>query len=458
MGAVGAALEYAEQTRGDLVDRLKELVAIPSISTLPDHAVDVRRTAEWLANELRRIGVKHVEVIPTRLHPIVFAEYAAGLDNRTILVYGHYDVQPVDPIAEWQSDPFIPTERNEYLYGRGASDMKGSMAAFFHALEALLKQGPLPLNIKFLFEGEEEIGSPHLEDFLQENMHRLAADVALNLDGGIHGPDMPAITYSLRGLAYFEVEVHGPKQDLHSGQYGGTIANPANVLCELVAGMHDAKGRVTLPGFYDKVRPLPDEEREALARLPFSEDDWKAHAGVPELYGESGFTTVERVGARPTLDVNGIISGFTGEGAKTVLPAKALAKISCRLVADQDPGEVHSQLTEYMKVHAPDTVIWEVRELSKGSGAIMRRDSPAMIAAVDALRETFGVDPFFKREGGSVPIVATMQRGLGYDSIMLGFGLPTDNIHGPNEKQHLPTLYKGVDTYIRFLANMVKKD
>jgi acetylornithine deacetylase/succinyl-diaminopimelate desuccinylase-like protein len=417
----------------------------------------VRHTADWIADELRRIGVHNVEVVQTKLHPIVYADHSVGPDARTILVYGHYDVQPVDPISEWQSDPFKPEERDDNLYGRGASDMKGSLVAFLCALEALLKQGPLPLNVKFLLEGEEEIGSPNLEDFVQDNMHRLAADVALNIDGAIHGADAPAITYALRGLAYFEVEVRGAKQDLHSGLYGGAIANPANVLCELIAGMHDAQGRVTLPGFYDKVRALPDEERQSLARLPFSEEEWKNGIGVPEVYGEAGYTTLERIGARPTLDVNGIIGGFTGDGAKTVLPAKALAKISTRLVADQDPAEIHGQLTEYMKARAPKSVTWEVRELSKGAGAIMRRDSIAMKAALDALRQTFGVDPFFKRDGGSVPVVSMMQRELGYDSIMLGFALPNDNIHGPNEKQHLPTLYKGVDTYIRFLANMAKK-
>jgi len=457
MGAIEAALDYARSTRPELKRRLIDLAAIPSVSTLPEHAGDVRRTAEWLADALRRAGAGRAELIETKLHPLVYAECTHGADVPTLLVYGHYDVQPTDPLGEWQSPPFEPTERGENLHARGASDMKGSMIAFIHALECLRKQGPLPLNIKFLLEGEEEIGSPNLPEFIRTHKELLRADVVVNCDGGIFAPDKPSITYALRGLAYFEIEIQGPKHDLHSGMFGGSIANPATVLCELIAGMHDANGRVTLPGFYDKVRPLPEEERAELARMPFSDEEHKAMTGAPALYGEAGYTTVERIGARPTLDVNGLISGFTGEGAKTVLPARALAKVSTRLVADQESGEILGQLRAYMQAHAPATVTWDVRELSNGPGAIMQRDSVAMKAAVNALRDAFGAEPFFKREGGSVPVVALMQRELGVDSIMLGFGLPDDNIHGPNEKQHLPTLYRGVEAYIRFLGNLATK-
>lgn len=457
MGAIEAALDYARSTRPEIKQRLIDLAAIPSVSTLPEHAADVRRTAQWLADALRNAGATRAELIPTKLHPIVYAECIHGEGVPTLLVYGHYDVQPADPLAEWQSAPFEPTERGENLHARGASDMKGSMVAFIYALECLRRQGPLPLNIKFLLEGEEEIGSPNLPEFITTHKELLRADAVVNCDGGIFASDKPSITYALRGLAYFEIEVRGPKQDLHSGMFGGSIANPATVLCELIAGMHDADGRVTLPGFYDKVRALPDEERAALAKMPYSDEEHKQLTGAPALCGEKGYTTVERIGARPTLDVNGLIAGFTGEGAKTVLPARALAKVSTRLVADQDSTEIRGQLEAYVQAHAPATVTCEVRELSNGPGAIMQRDSTAMKAAVDALRDTFGAEPFFKREGGSVPVVALMQRELGVDSIMLGFGLPDDNIHGPNEKQHLPSLYRGVDTYIRFLGNLATK-
>ena len=451
---VDAALEYARAHHDPFLADLKSLVAIRSVSTLPEHREDVAHAAEWLACALRNLGATRAEVIPTPGHPLVYAERLDAPGKPVLLVYGHFDVQPVDPLAEWKSDPFGSDVRGENLYARGASDMKGSLVAFLKAAESLKNAGSHPLNIKFLLEGEEEIGSAHLPDFIATHRDLLRADVVLNLDGQIHSPSLPSISYALRGLAYFEIEVRGPAHDLHSGMFGGAVHNPAQVLCDLIAGMHDADGRVTLPGFYDKVRPLSPEERDALARIPQTDDDWKTLAGVSTLWGEQGYTTTERVGARPTLEVNGLVGGFTGEGAKTVLPAKALTKISTRLVADQDPADVHGQLCEYMRRHAPSTVAWEVRELSRGPGAIMDRNAPAMQAAVDALRETFGAEPIFKREGGSVPIVGIMQQQLGIDSIMLGFGLPDDGIHGPNEKLHLPTFFRGIETYIRFLENL----
>ena len=447
------ALDYARERQTSLVSFLNELLAIPSVSTLPENKPDVARIAQRLADEMNRIGMAHVEIFQTPLHPILYAESPHLAGRPTVLVYGHYDVQPADPLHEWHTAPFEPTQRGENLYARGASDMKGSLAAFLQAVEALTLTGGLPLNLKFLLEGEEEVGSPSLPPFLKEHGDLLRADIVVNCDGEVLGPMLPSITYALRGLAYFEVEIRGARQDLHSGIFGGSLHNPAQALCELIVGMHDAQRRVTLPGFYDRVRALDAEERSALARLPQTDDDWKALSGVPALWGEEGYTTIERVGARPTLEVNGLVSGFTGEGAKTVLPAKALAKISTRLVADQDPAEIKEQLCAYLRQHAPDTVTWEVRELSHGPSAIMDRKSPAMQAAVRALHETFQVDPVFKREGGSVPVVAWMQQMLGVDSIMLGFRLPDDNIHGPNEKQHLPTLFKGVETYIRFMEH-----
>ncbi len=448
-----AVLDYARANHDRFFEEYRSLIAIPSVSTLPEHKADVDRAAAWLVDALHAIGITHAEAIQTPCHPIVYGEHHVADGRPTLLIYGHYDVQPVDPVAEWVSPPFEPTVRGENLYARGASDMKGATVAILKALESFQRtEGALPVNVKFLFEGEEEIGSPSLPDFLEQYREKLRADAVLNCDGSILSPALPSISYALRGLAYFEVEVRGPSHDLHSGIFGGSLHNPAQVLCELIAGMHDASGRVTLPGFYDKVRALDEEERAALARIPLTDEQWMAMAGVRELWGEDGYTTIERTGARPTLEVNGIVGGFIGEGAKTVLPARALAKISTRLVAGQVPSEIRGQLCAYLEAHAPSTVEWEVRELSHGPGAIMDRHSPAMQAAVSALRDTFGVEPIFKREGGSVPVVGMMQQQLGVDSIILGFGLPDDGIHGPNEKQHLPTWSKGIEAYIRFLA------
>jgi acetylornithine deacetylase/succinyl-diaminopimelate desuccinylase-like protein len=454
MSSPEQALRLVRDRREQHLSQLKELVSIPSISTLPEHRADVARTAQWLAAELERIGLERVEVIPTEGHPVVYAEWMKAAGAPTILVYGHYDVQPVDPVDEWLSDPFDPVVRGDYIFGRGASDMKGQILAQIKAVEALLEAGDLRVNLRYLIEGEEEVGSPHLGAFIEEHRERLRGDAVLNCDGGIHGPDEPAITYALRGLAYFELEVRGPSKDLHSGLFGGTIHNPAQALCELVAGMHDAQGRVTLPGFYDKVRDLTEEERALLARVPYSDDAWLGMAGAPALRGEAGYTTVERVGARPTLEVNGIVGGFTGEGSKTVLPAKALAKISMRLVPDQDPAAIHDQLCAYLREHAPDTVTWEVRELTHGAGAVMDRNSPFMRAAEAALTEVYGKEPLFKREGGSVPVVSLMQEKLGVDSVMMGFALPDDGIHGPNERQYLPNYFRGIEAYIRFLCKL----
>ena len=454
MSARDAALEYARTNRDRFLAEYKELLRIPSISTLAAHQGDVFRAAEWLAAQLKHAGLHHVAIVPTGGHPVVFAESAPVPGKPVMLVYGHYDVQPVDPLAEWTAPPFDPDIRGDYIYARGASDMKGQIFAQIKALEALAQQGDFPFTVKYLLEGEEEIGSPHLGPFIDAHRDRLACDFVLNCDAGIHQRDLPGIVYALRGLAYFELEVRGPKKDLHSGLFGGTVHNPAQVLCDLIAGMHDAEGRVTLPRFYDKVLPLDDDERATLAKLPHSDDEWKAMAGVRALWGEAGYTTLERVGARPTLEVNGMISGFTGEGSKTVLPAKAMAKLSTRLVAGQDETEIYGQLCEYLEAHAPNTVEWEVRELVHGKGAIMDRHSAYMKAAVVALRAVFHKEPVFKREGGSVPVVSLLQEKLGVDSVMLGFALADDGIHGPNEKQYLPNFFRGIDTYIHFMAGL----
>jgi len=444
------ALEYARQNRERNLAEYKELLAIPSISTLSQHKPDMQRAAEWSSKQLAEMGFKNVAVMPTAGHPVVYGEWLNAPGKPTVLIYGHYDVQPVDPLNEWTSPPFEPTVRGDNVYARGASDMKGQVHAFLKALEALLKHEGLRVNVKVLIEGEEEIGSPSLGAFIQQHKDKLKCDVSLNADSGITRPDLPSIVYGLRGLAYFEVWVYGPSQDLHSGAFGGSVANPATVLCELIAGMHDKEGHITLPGYYDKVRQLSDEERAELARFPLSDDAWRKTSGVPELFGEKGFTTIERLGARPTLEVNGIVAGFTGEGAKTVLPAKAMAKISMRLVPYQDDVAVEAQLNEYMRRNAPPSVRWEVRKFVSGPAVLMNRNTPFMQAVITALEKTFGVKPVFKLEGGSVPVVSMIHAILGVDSLMMGFGLPDDNLHSPNEKMHLPNYYRGIEAYIRF--------
>jgi len=448
---MATALEFVKSNHDRYLSELKEFLAIPTISTLPEHKADMKHGAEWLARQLStNLGMQNVAILPTKGHPVVYGESLQASGKPTILVYGHYDVQPVDPVNEWISPPFEPTVRGENLHARGASDMKGQGHAVLKALEALVKSGGIPVNVKMFFEGEEEIGSVNLPAFIDEQAKKLKCDVVLNADAHILRPDLPSLVYGLRGLAYFEIWVHGPRNDLHSGGFGGSVHNPAQALCELIAGMHDANGRVTLPGFYDKVRVLSAEERAELARIPYSDENWKQMTGAPQLYGERGFTTLERIGVRPTLEVNGLYSGFIGEGSKTVLPAKAMAKISMRLISYQDPNEVEKQLREYLRNKAPPTITWELKLLSSAPAAIVDRNTTAMRAASAALEETFGVKPVFQLTGGSVPVVSLLKTKLGLDSVLLGFGLPDDNIHGPNEKLHLPTYYRGIETYVRF--------
>jgi acetylornithine deacetylase/succinyl-diaminopimelate desuccinylase-like protein len=449
------ALRYAQDRQAAVLEELKELIRIPSVSTLPERKADVQRAAEWLAAKLHTLGFEQVQILPTGGHPVVVGQWlGAGQSAPTILTYGHYDVQPTDPLDLWTSDPFEPVIRGDNLFARGASDMKGQLVAHLAAVEALLHAKALPANLKVLFEGEEEIGSPNLKPFLASHANLFAATFCLNADSGILSADQPAITYALRGLGYFEIRVHGPSHDLHSGQFGGAVDNPALVLCQAIAGMRDANGRILLPRFYDKVRPLSAEEREDLARLPQGEAWWQEQTGAPALAGEAGYTSTERASARPTLDVNGFLSGFTGVGSKTVLPAKAMAKISMRLVADQTPEEVRGSLQEYLKKVMPATVEWEIEELSSCHPSLLERDSLPAQAASRALQRVWGVPPIFTRQGGSVPIVGEMQTLLGIESLLLGFGLPDDNLHAPNEKQHLPTFYRGIETFIRFYEEL----
>ena len=449
------ALQYAHENRPRFLDELKDFVRIPSVSTDPGAKGEMQHAAEWVAEQMHGLGMEQVNIYPTAGHPVVYGELLkAGADKPSALIYGHYDVQPAEPLDLWHSPAFEPTQRGDNLYGRGASDMKGQVVISLKAVESLVRNGGLPINVKFIIEGEEEVGSPSLGDFIAAHKDLLTCDFAINPDTGMMGADIPTITYGLRGLAYFELRVSGPDHDLHSGQFGGVVHNPAQVLCELIAGMHDEQGHITLPGYYDSVRPLDAEERDELGRLPTDEAFYLKQTGAPALDGEAGYTPVERVGARPTLEVNGLLSGFTGEGSKTVLPARAMAKISMRLVPDQDPEEVHQQLLRYLEEKSPGTIRWELIKMAGGPASITDRHLPAVQSLEKALEAVWGKPASFRREGGSVPVVAQMANILGVDSVLTGFGLPDDNLHAPNEKIHVPTFYKGIDTFIHFLSNL----
>ncbi len=451
------AIEYAHQNRERFLAELKDFLAIPSISTSPEYKGDVLRAAEWVASQLRSLGMDNVQILPTGGHPAVYGEQLkAGKDAPTILIYGHYDIQPVDPLELWTSDPFKAEVRGENLFARGASDMKGQVVASLKAVEALVRTGELPVNLKWLIEGEEEIGSEHLGDFIKKNAKLLKADFCINPDAGMISADAPTITYGLRGLAYFEIRVYGPTKDLHSGLFGGTVHNPAQALTELIAGMHDKKGRITLPGFYDDVRKVSKAERADFKRLPTTPKHFLKQTGVPALWGEPDYTPEERVSIRPTLEVNGLLSGFTGEGSKTVLPAWAMAKVSCRLVPDQDPDKIEKAMIKYLKQHAPKTIKWEVKNLHNAGVAITEKDSAGVRAMAQGLQQVWGKRPFFKREGGSIGVVVQLQKYAGVESVLTGFGLPEDNAHSPNEKLHLPTWHKGIDAFIHMFYNAHK--
>lgn len=448
------ALEYVRANKDRYLDELKEFISIPSVSTLDENKGDMRRAAEWVAAQLRSLGMNKVQIMPTGGHPVVYGEWmGAGKSVPTIMIYGHYDVQPVDPIELWKSDPFNAVVKGKYLFARGSSDMKGQVVASLKAVEAIVRTTGSPVNIKWLVEGEEEIGSENLEAFIKKNKKLLACDFCLNPDAGMMGPDKPTITTGLRGLAYFELRVYGPDKDLHSGLFGGTVHNPAQALIELVAGMHDKNGKITLPGFYDKVRKLSKKERADFKRLPTSNKELLELTGVPALWGEPQFTPLERVGARPTLEVNGLYSGFTGQGSKTVLPAEAMAKISCRLVPDQDPLEVEKQMRAYLKKNAPKTIKWELINLHSAGAALVDSDSAGVQALSKAFETVWGKRPYFRREGGSIGSVVLLQQYVGADSLLTGFGLPDDNIHSPNERMHLPTWYKGIEAFVHFFYN-----
>lgn len=453
-----AFLEHIRGQQDEALARLMEYLRIPSISTVPALKGEMHRAAEWTADRMRSAGLTDVRIDDTPGHPVVYGQWLGAPGAPTVLIYGHYDVQPPDPEELWTSPPFEPTIRDGYLYARGSSDDKGQALLHLEAIAALLAStGRLPVNVKVVIEGEEEIGSPHLQPWVEAHAAQLAADVALISDTAIVAPDQPSITYGLRGLAYLEVAVTGPKRDLHSGQYGGAVHNPANALCQLIAQLHDDQGRVAIPGFYDRVRILEDEERAELARLPFDLGAFRDATGNAGGWGEAGYSIVERLGARPTLDVNGIWSGWTGPGAKTVLPATAGAKVSMRLVPDQDPGEIARLFADHVRSLAPAGLEVTVRELHGGWPALTDRGLPAMRAAAKAYEGAFGRPPVYTRDGGTIPVVAMLQQVLGVPTVLMGFGLPNDNLHAPNERFRLENFYRGMETSALFLTALAEE-
>lgn len=444
--------DYIENHKNNFEEELFELLRIPSISTSSNHKKDVKKAAEFLVERLEALDIDRVDLIETPGNPVVFAEYAPhGDDKPTVLVYGHYDVQPPDPEDLWDTPPFEPTVRDGKLYARGSADDKGQAFTHVKALEAYRKSGEtFPVNIKFIFEGEEEIGSPSLVPFLKEHKDMLSCDMVLISDTAMFAEDTPSITYGLRGLTYMEFEVTGPNRDLHSGVYGGAVDNPANVLCEMIAKLKDDNGKILIPGFYDDVKELTEEEREEYKKLPFDEEKYKQDLGVNALKGEEGYSTLERTSARPALDVNGLWGGYQDEGAKTVLPAKAAAKVSMRLVPNQDPNKIADLFREYIKSITPDTVDVKITEHHGGHPSITDLSFYGLKAAGEAFKKIYGKEPLFTREGGSIPIVADFQKILGVESVMMGFGLDSDAIHSPNEHFHIKDFHRGIQTSAKF--------
>jgi acetylornithine deacetylase/succinyl-diaminopimelate desuccinylase-like protein len=441
---------YIDQNKDRFLEELFELLRIPSVSTDSKYKSDVRKAAEYLKQKLEAAGADNVELCETGGHPIVYGEKIIDQAFPTILVYGHYDVQPPDPLELWESPPFEPEIREGKIYARGSCDDKGQAYMHVKAFEIMMHHQMLPCNVKFMLEGEEEVGSDHLGDFVNANKEKLSADVILISDTDIINNDTPSITVGLRGMSYMEVEVTGPKRDLHSGMYGGAVANPINVLCEMVASLKDEKGRITIPGFYNKVAALSEEERAALNEIPFDLTEYKKTLDIEEISGEEGYTTLERVSIRPTLDVNGIWGGYIGEGAKTVLPAKASAKISMRLVPDQNHKEIDQLFTKHIKAIAPKTVKVKVTSHHGGQPAVIPPDSVAIQAASEAFAEAWGKKPVLTREGGSIPIVSLFQQELGLNSVLMGFGLKEDAIHSPNESYGVFNYLKGIETITLF--------
>jgi acetylornithine deacetylase/succinyl-diaminopimelate desuccinylase-like protein len=458
-----AAVEFARANQARFVEELKALLRIPSVSTAPEHREDVRQAAHFCADELKRIGLENVELIETATadrphgHPLVYAEYLKAQGKPTVLCYGHYDVQPEEPLDEWLSPPFEPTERDGNIYARGAVDDKGQMWMHVKAIESLMVSGSgvLPVNLRVILEGEEEVGGEGIAKFVREQGDRLKADVALVSDTEMFAADVPTLCVGLRGMIYTEIEARGARTDLHSGMYGGAAPNPFVALAQVIAKLKDEDGRISIPGFYDKVATPTDAELEAWKALPFDEEHYReTEIGSIALTGEPGFSALERTWARPTLDVHGMPGGFIGAGAKTVIPAKAVAKVSMRLVPDMTPAESFALYREYVLSICPKGILLEVRLIHSGDPIVVSTDNVYVKAATVAMREVFGKETVFVRGGGSIPIVGDFVRELKTPTVMMGFGLPDDNLHAPNEKFHLANFYRGIESIIRFFEGV----
>lgn len=451
-----AILSYIEDNKQRFLDELFDLLRLPSVSADSKFSGDVRKTAEMVKSRLLEAGCENAELVETLGHPVVYGEKIIDSNLPTVVVYGHYDVQPADPYELWDSPPFEPVIKDDKIYARGACDDKGQAYMHVKALQTMVETGSLPCNVKFMIEGEEEVGSSNLETFVKENKEKLEGDVVLISDTGIISLDNPSITVGLRGLSYMEVEVTGPNRDLHSGIYGGAVANPINVLCTMIDSMMDTNGHVNIPGFYDKVEELSAAEREEMNKAPFSLDEYKAELDINDVKGEKGYTTLERTGIRPALDVNGIWGGYTGEGAKTVLPSKAFAKISMRLVPNQISDEISDLFTNYFNSIAPEYVKVKVTAHHGGQPSVVKTDSLAYGAACKAFEEAWGKTPIPTRDGGSIPIVALFKEVLKVDVVLLGFGLDSDAIHSPNEHYGVFNYFKGIETISMFYKHFVE--
>jgi acetylornithine deacetylase/succinyl-diaminopimelate desuccinylase-like protein len=446
-------MNYYQQHQLEFVEGLRAFLRIPSVSTLPEHKSDIRRAAEFVRNELRAAGMTSSELIEGTGNPLVYAEWLGAPGKPTILFYGHYDVQPPDPLDEWKSPPFEPEVRGQDIFARGSSDDKGQTYIQIKAVEGLLKTtGKLPVNVKFLIEGEEETGGEHIEEYVKSKPPRLKADAAVVCDTEMFAPDLPTICIGLRGIVYGDLVVEGANHDLHSGVYGGAAPNPIQAVAEILCALKDRDGHIRIPGFYDRVMPPDPKERAAWARLPFDEKEYtEKEIGARELVGEPGVPLFDRLWARPTLEVHGIRGGFTGEGAKTVIPARAVAKVSVRLVADQRPAEAAQQLKTAVKAACPKGVNAEFKVLHSGAPSLTNPDNRFIHAAAEAMKQVFGKETVYIRSGGSIPIVGVFDQYLGIPSVMMGFGLPDDNLHAPNEKFHLPNFFRGIESVARYL-------
>ena len=453
MAAASPALSYARENKERFLEELKDLLRIPSISTLEAHKGDIRKAAEMCANELKRLGFEHVEIIPTQGHPLVYADWLHASGKPTVLCYAHYDVQPAEPLDEWKSPPFEPTERDNNIYARGAVDDKGQLWMQMKAFESLMKSGggKLPLNVRVIFEGEEEVGGESIADYVRKHPGRLKSDFALVTDTELFAPDLPTLCVSLRGLVYTEIEAQGASTDLHSGMYGGAAPNPLFALIEIISKLKDSNGKVLIPGFYDAVKAPTKAELDAWKRLPFDEEEYrKKEVGSSVLTGEPGYSVLYRTWARPTLEVHGMPGGFTAPGAKTVIPARASAKVSMRLVPDQNPDDILKKYSDCVKKLTPKGIQLSIKVHSKGPAAVVSTDNEYIKAATQAMHEIFGKDTVYIRSGGSIPIVSDFENELKIPSVMMGMGLPDDNLHAPNEKFHIPNFYRGIESMIRF--------